>query len=75
MSKKNIYQKLHSACIEAGGVKKADKVAGMKFNPLLHDAVQEVATQALLDNGLYVTCNYLNRNCTRPKNGNGYFVL
>jgi molecular chaperone GrpE (heat shock protein) len=47
MSKKNIYQKLHSACIEAGGVKKADKVAGMKFNPLLHDAVQEVLKQEL----------------------------
>ena len=57
--KKNIYQKLHSACLSAGSVKKADKVKGMHFNPLLHDAVQEVATQALLDNGLYVTCNYL----------------
>ena len=57
--KKNIYQKLHEACISAGGVKKADKVSGMRFNPLLHDAVQEVATQALLDQGLYVTCNYL----------------
>ena len=57
--KKNIYQKLHSACLEAGGVKKADKVKGMHFNPLMHDAVQEVATQALLDNGLYATCNYL----------------
>ena len=57
--KKNIYQKLHAACISAGGVKKADKVSGMRFNPLLHDAVQEVATQALLDQGLYVTCNYL----------------
>ena len=31
----------------------------MRFNPLLHDAVQEVATQSLLDQGLYVTCNYL----------------
>ena len=57
--KKNIYQKLHSACLEAGSVKKADKVKGMHFNPLMHDAVQEVATQALLDNGLYATCNYL----------------
>ena len=57
--KKNIYQKLHAACLKAGSVKKADKVKGMHFNPLLHDAVQEVATQALLDNGLYVTCNYL----------------
>ena len=57
--KKNIYQKLHAACLAAGSVKKADKVKGMHFNPLMHDAVQEVATQALLDNGLYATCNYL----------------
>ena len=35
MSKKNIYQKLHSACIEAGSVKKAEKVRGMHFNPLI----------------------------------------
>ena len=59
MSKKNIYQKLHSACIEAGSVKKAEKVKGMRFNPLLHDAVQETATQSLLNNGLYPTCSYL----------------
>ena len=59
MIKKNIYQKLHSACLTAGGVKKAEKVRGMHFNPLLHDQVNEVATQALLDNGLYATCNYL----------------
>ena len=57
--KKNIYQKLHSACIEAGSVKKAEKVKGMHFNPLLHDQVNETATQALLNNGLYATCNYL----------------
>jgi hypothetical protein len=55
---KNIYQKLHQACLNAGGVKKGDRVKGMHFNPLLHDAVQEVATQALLDVGLYPTCNY-----------------
>ena len=57
--KKNIYQKLHSACIEAGSVKKAEKVKGMHFNPLLHDQVNEVATQSLLNNGLYPTCSYL----------------
>jgi len=57
--KKNIYQKLHAACISAGGVKKGEKTRGMHFNPVLHDAVQEVATQALLDQGLYVTCNYI----------------
>jgi hypothetical protein len=57
--KKNIYQKLHAACLDAGSVKKADKVKGMHFNPLMHDAVQEVATQSLLNNNLYVTCNYL----------------
>ena len=59
MTKKNIYQKLHAACLSAGAVKKAAKANGMHFNPLLHDKVQEVATQALLDNGLYATCNYL----------------
>jgi len=57
--KKNIYQKLHAACISAGGVKKGEKTRGMHFNPVLHDTVQEVATQALLDQGLYVTCNYI----------------
>ncbi len=55
---KNIYQKLHQACLNAGGVKKGEKVKGMHFNPLLHDVVQEVATQALLDQGLYPTCSY-----------------
>ena len=55
---KNIYQNLHQACLSAGGVKKGEKVKGMHFNPLLHDAVQEVATQALLDQKLYPTCSY-----------------
>ena len=59
MNKKNIYQKLHDACLTAGSVKKGTKANGMHFNPLLHDKVQEVATQALLDNGLYASCNYL----------------
>ena len=59
MIKKNIYQKLHAACLSAGAVKKAAKANGMHFNPLLHDDVQATATQALLDNDLYVTCNYL----------------
>ena len=57
--KKNIYQKLHDACLSAKGVKKGAKANGMHFNPLLHDDVQATATQALLDNGLYATCNYL----------------
>jgi len=59
--KTNIYQKLHKACCEAGGVKKADKVQGMKFNPLLHDSVQAVAMEALLSNGLYPICTYENQ--------------
>jgi hypothetical protein len=59
--KQNIYQKLHKACCEAGVVKKADKVAGMKFNPLLHDSVQTVAMEALLSNGLYPVCTYENQ--------------
>jgi len=57
--KRNIYQKLHDACLSAKGVKKGAKANGMHFNPLLHDDVQAVATQALLNNGLYVICNYL----------------
>ena len=57
--KRNIYQKLHDACLSAKNVIKGDKVNGMHFRPLLHDKVQEVATQALLDNNLYATCNYL----------------
>ena len=57
--KRNIYQKLHDACLSAKSVKKGAKANGMHFNPLLHDDVQAVATQALLDNGLYATCNYL----------------
>ena len=59
MMRKNIYQKLHDACLSAKSVKKGAKANGMHFNPLLHDDVQAVATQALLDNGLYATCNYL----------------
>ena len=59
MNKRNIYQKLHDACLSAKGVKKGAKANGMHFNPLLHDDVQATATQALLDNGLYATCNYL----------------
>jgi len=59
--KQNIYQKLHKACCEAGSVKKAEKVAGMRFNPLLHDSVQAVAMEALLSNGLYPVCTYENQ--------------
>nr|BAR15805.1 Putative single strand-annealing protein [uncultured Mediterranean phage uvMED] len=57
--KRNIYQKLHDACLSAKSVKKGAKANGMHFNPLLHDDVQAVATQSLLNNGLYATCNYL----------------
>ena len=59
MTKKNIYQKLHAACLSEKSVVKGQKKNGMHFNPLLHDDVQATATQALLDNDLYVTCNYL----------------
>ena len=57
----SIFKKLHKACCEAGTVRKADKVAGMKFNPLLHDSVQAVAMEALLSNGLYPVCTYENQ--------------
>ena len=55
----NIHKKLHNACNHASGVKKANKVSGMPFNPLLHDDVQKVAMAAPLENGLYPTCNYI----------------
>ena len=44
----NIHKKLHNACNHASGVKKrkASKVKGMPFNPLLHDDVQRVAMDA-----------------------------
>ena len=58
--KLNIYQKLHKAACEARGVVKGKKVPGMQFNPLLHDEVQKVAMEALLNNGLYPVCNYTN---------------
>ena len=58
--KTNIYQKLHTAACEASGVVKGKKVPGMHFNPLLHDEVQKVAMEALLNNGLYPVCNYSN---------------
>ena len=58
--KTNIYQKLHKAACEAGGVTKGKKVTGMHFNPLQHDEVQKVAMESLLNNGLYPICNYTN---------------
>ena len=59
--KLNIYQKLHKAACEARGVVKGKKVPGMQFNPLLHDEVQKVAMEALLNNGLYPICTYDNQ--------------
>ena len=58
--KLNIYQKLHKASCESRGVVKGKKVQGMHFNPLLHDEVQKVAMESLLNNGLYPVCNYTN---------------
>ena len=59
--KLNIYQKLHTAACQASGVVKGKKVQGMMFNPLLHDDVQKVAMEALLNNGLYPVCTYDNQ--------------
>ena len=55
---KSIYTKLYQASIDADPVKKGEKVAGMHFNPLLHDEVQKVAMEALMKNKLYPTCSY-----------------
>ena len=60
LMKLNIYQKLHKAACEAGGVAKGKKVPGMHFNPLQHDEVQKVAMESLLNNGLYPVCTYTN---------------
>ena len=54
----NIHKKLYNACNRASSVVKADK-NGAPFSPLLHDDVQRVAMAALLENGLYPTCNYM----------------
>ena len=59
--KTNIYQKLHTAACEARAVAKGKKVQGMMFNPLLHDDVQRVAMEALLNNKLYPICTYENQ--------------
>ena len=59
---KNIYQKLKSASEEARMVKKTQKKGGMNFNPLEHDAVQGVAMEALIKNGLYPYCTYKDFN-------------
>ena len=56
----NIYEKLSKASQEADKVVKAPKKSGMPFNPLLHDAVQKVAMEALHKHGLYPVCNYEN---------------
>jgi hypothetical protein len=55
---KSIYTKLYQASLDADPVKKGEKVAGMHFNPLLHDEVQKVAMEALMKNKLYPTCSY-----------------
>ena len=59
---KNIYQKLKSASEEARMVKKTEKKGGMNFNPLEHDAVQGVAMEVLIKNGLYPYCTYKDFN-------------
>ena len=56
----NIYEKLSKASQEADKVVKAPKKTGLHFNPLLHDAVQKVAMEALNKHGLYPVCNYEN---------------
>ena len=56
----NIYEKLSKASQEADKVIKAPKKTGLHFNPLLHDAVQKVAMDALNKHGLYPVCNYEN---------------
>ena len=56
--KLNIYQKLHKAACEAGGVAKGKKVPGMHFNPLQHDEVQKVAMEVITKQWV-ISCLYL----------------
>ena len=44
----NIHKSYTMLVIMQSGVKKASKVKGMPFNPLLHDDVQRVAMEALI---------------------------
>tara|TARA_R100000482_G_scaffold80155_1_gene31526 strand:- start:32 stop:691 length:660 start_codon:yes stop_codon:yes gene_type:complete len=56
--KNNIYQKLKNAFENSDMVEKAEKKKGMIYNPLLHDAVSEVAMDTLIKNNLYSYCTY-----------------
>jgi hypothetical protein len=56
--KNNIYQKLKNAFADSEMVEKAEKKKGMIYNPLLHDAVSEVAMDTLIKNNLYSYCTY-----------------
>jgi len=56
--KNNIYQKLKTAFENSDMVEKAEKKKGMIYNPLLHDAVSEVAMETLVKNNLYCYCTY-----------------
>ena len=56
--KNNIYQKLKNAFENSDMVEKAEKKKGMIYNPLLHDAVSEVAMDTLVKNNLYSYCTY-----------------
>jgi len=56
--KNNIYQKLKNAFANSEMVEKAEKKKGMIYNPLLHDAVSEVAMDTLIKNNLYSYCTY-----------------
>jgi len=64
----NIHKKLYNACNRASSVVKADK-NGAPFSPLLHDDVQRVAMAALLENGLYPTCNCRERKRNHRSRG------
>ena len=54
----NIYEKLKKSFSNSKIVKKAEKKKGMIYNPLLHDAVSEVAMATLVENNLYCYCTY-----------------
>ena len=69
--KRNIYQKLHDACLSAGSVKKGAKANGCTSIHCYMMMYKQQQHKPCLDNGLYATCNYLTEIVPNYKTSNG----
>ena len=58
---KNIYNKLLSVWENVSTVAKGNKVAGLHFNPILHDEVNKVCREALIKEKLIAIPKYVNQ--------------